>query len=129
MVQRVGAQFVVKKISDYVMAPPPQEAEESAEAQPQYQQSAPTAGGLDGQVITDENGDRLGVARQIANVAVYVIADSRAGLEDQLKETITDPEGRVFFHHSESGRLTGLIYVPDPSRRPAPVAAARADDI
>jgi hypothetical protein len=126
-VQKVGAQFVVKKISDYVMTPPPQ-AEEAAEEehQPAAAQSAPD---LDGQIITDENGNRLGVARRLAAVNVYLIADSRAGLENQLKATIDDPDGRVFFHHAEDGRLTGLIYVPDPSSRPAPVAASRPDDI
>lgn len=124
--QKVGAQFVVKKISDYVMAPPPRDAEEIEEEQP-VGQAAP--GSLDGQIITDENGEQLGVARHVANVAVYVIAGSRAGLEEQLKETITDPEGKVFFHHSDTGRLMGLIYAPDPSRRPAPVFATRAEDI
>jgi hypothetical protein len=58
-----------------------------------------------------------------------VIAPSRAGLEDQLKSAITDPEGRVFFHHADDGRLSGLIYLPDPSSRPAPVNVTRADDI
>jgi hypothetical protein len=126
-VQKVGAQFVVKKISDYVMASPPQADEAPEEAQEQAaQQAAPN---LDGQVIKDEEGQSLGVARRVANVAVYVVTDRRAGLEEQLKATIADPEGKVFFHHAADGTLTGLIYVPDPSSRPAPVSVTRPDDI
>ena len=124
--QKVGAQFVVKKISDYVMAPPPQAEEPTEAEQLQVVQGPPD---LDGQIITDENGDRLGVARRLTGVNVYLIADTRAGLENQLKATIDDPNGRVFFHHAEDGRLTSVIYVPDPSSRPATVAASRPDDI
>jgi hypothetical protein len=128
MMQKVGAQYALKKIGDYVMAPPPKAVEEELEEQhPQSAQDSP--GDLDGQIITDENGERLGVARRIANVSVYVIAESRSGLEDQLKESVTDEEGRVFFHHNEAGKLTGLIYVPDPGKRPPPVSASRPDDI
>lgn len=124
--QKVGAQYVIKKVSDYVMAPPPQ-ADEVEEDVAQPVSGAPN---LDGQVIRDEEGQRLGIARRIADVAVYVIADSRSGLEEQLKAIITDPEGRVFFHHDADGRLTGLIYAPDPSRHPAAgVAVTRPDDI
>ena len=126
--QKVGAQFVVKKISDYVMAPPPR-AEEAEEEEQQQQPATQVGPNLDGQVITDENGERLGVARRLMAVNVYLITDSRSGLENQLKAAIDDPEHRVFFHHQEDGRLTGLIYVPDPSSRPAPVAASRPADI
>jgi hypothetical protein len=125
-VQKVGASYVMRKVSDYVMAPPKadQVVEEEVE-----ETSVPRVPDLDGQIITDENGASLGTARRVAEVAVYVITENRRGLEDQLKSTIEDPEGRVFFHHAEDGRLTGLIYVPDPASRPAPVAATRADDI
>jgi hypothetical protein len=123
-VQKVGASFVMKKVSDYVMAPP--KAAESEEVTGVADEGVVD---LEGQVITDEDGQRLGTARRVANVAVYVITGSRARLEDQLKSAISDPEGRVFFHHAEDGQLTGLIYVPDQSDQPAPVAATRADDI
>jgi hypothetical protein len=127
-VQKVGGQFVLKKISDYVMAPsPPPQAEEETEVDQQPAVQGPP--NLNGQVISDENGDRLGVARRLAGVNLYVIADGRTGLEQQLKATIDDPGSRVFFHHTEDGRLSGLIYVPDPSSRPAPVSASRAEDI
>src|SRR5262245_34725775 len=98
----------MRKVSDYVMAP--QKAAEVEEVVVE-QTSTPRMTDLDGQVITDENGQSLGRARRVADVAVYLITDNRRALEDQLKATIEDPEGRVFFHHSEDGRLTGLIYV------------------
>src|SRR4051812_27880721 len=121
MVQRVGAQYALKKISDYVMAPPPADADPD---QPQTAaQSAPAAAlaspGIDGQTINDENGAPLGVARHVANVAVYLITDQRRELGNQLQQTIVDPEMRVYFHHDDRGNLDGLIYVPDPTRRPA----------
>ncbi|MCC6792078.1 MAG: hypothetical protein IT336_10340 [Thermomicrobiales bacterium] len=125
--QKVGAQYALKKISDYVMAPPPQA--EAAESDVEAAATTPALADLDGQVITDEEGQRIGVARRVANIAVYLIAESRAGLDDQLKSTIVDPESRVFFHHDDAGRLTGLIYAPDPSTQPAPVSVTRADDI
>ena len=126
--QKVGASFVLKKVGDYVMAPPKTaevEEERTEEAAPR----APEMPSLDGQTITDEDGQSLGIARRVANVGVYLITGDRSGLDDQLKATVEDPAGRVFFHHAEDGRLTGLIYVPDPAKRPAPVAATRADDI
>ena len=122
--QKVGAQFALKKISDYVMAPQAQAEETEDEVE-----DAPVEADLDGQVITDEAGQRLGIARRVANIAVYVITDRRSGLDDQLKTTIVDPEGRVFFHHDDAGRLTGLIYVPDASSQPDAVTVTRADDI
>jgi hypothetical protein len=126
VVQKVGAQFALKKISDYVMAPQAQSEETGDET------DAPAAAmeaDLDGQVITDDEGQRIGVARRVANIAVYLITDRSAGLEDQLQEAIVDPAGRVFFHHDAAGRLTGLIYAPDPASQPAPVNVTRADDI
>jgi hypothetical protein len=124
----VGAQFALKKISDYVMAPPPQ-AEEVEEEAPAAPQAAPVYADLDGQVITDEDGKRIGIARRVSSVALYLVADSRAGIENQLRATVDDPNHEVRFQLTEDGRLAGLIYVPDPSNRPAPVSASRADDI
>ena len=129
MVQRVGAQYALKKFSDYVMAPPPADPEPQ---EPPASQSAPTpavAAAMDGQTINDENGQPLGVARHVGNVAVYLITDQRRGLGEQLEQAIGDPDLRVFFHHDDRGQLDGLIYVPDPAKRPARPDATRADDI
>jgi hypothetical protein len=125
-VQKVGASYVFQKVSDYVMTPP--KSAEVAE-EPGVEEPVPVDAGLDGQVITDEDGARLGIARRVGTVAVYVIADSRRDLEDHLKATIEDPEGRVFFHHADNGRLAGLIYVPQRQGIPSDVDAVRADDI
>lgn len=125
--QVLGTQYALKKITDYVMAPPPQQGGEEPEEAPQQQ--AQTIGSLDGQVITDENGARLGVARHVANVAVYVVADRRTGLHAELRACLADETPSVFVQQTEEGTVTGLIYVPSPDRRPAPVTAQRADDI
>lgn len=127
MVQRVGAQYALKKISDYVMAPAGQD--EAGEGEAAAPASAPVVASIDGQTITDEHGQALGTARLVASVAVYLITDQRRGLGEQLQQTVGDPDTRVYFHHDDQGRLAGLIYVPDPSKRPAAVAATRPDDI
>jgi hypothetical protein len=78
----------------------------------------------------DENGERVGVARKVANVAVYVIAEGRGRLDEQLVACINDDDRRVFFHHSPDGRLTGVIYAPDPQRTQALAeSVTRPDDI
>ena len=126
--QKVGASFVLKKVGDYVMAPPKTgQAEDAVD-----DAAAPRSAGapdLDGQVITDEEGRRLGVARRVANVGVYLITGTRSGLDDQIKAAIGDAESGVFFHHDDAGRLTGLIYVPAQRDQPSDVEATRADDI
>lgn len=123
--QVLGSQFALKKITDYVMSPPPSAPTDNGDEQPQAA-AMPT---LDGQVITDEDGNRLGIARRLANVQLYVIADTRQGLDDEVKSCIGDEGSQVFFHHYDDGTLAGLIYVPSADRRPAPVAAQRAEDI
>lgn len=127
MVPRVGAQYALKKISDYVMAPPAQE--EPGEVEPAAPARPPVVANIDGQTINDEQGQPLGTARLVANIAVYLVTDQRRGLGEQLQQIVGDPETRVYVHHDEQGQLAGLIYVPDPSKRPAAVAATRPDDI
>lgn len=115
--QKIGAQYIVKRISDYVTAPPAQPAEPSAPDRD-----------LDGQVIHDEQGQRLGTAHRLPDVAVYVVSDGPADHEAELKRCAGEPASRLFFH-TEGERLTGLIYVPDPSRLPRRVEGARADEV
>lgn len=117
MLPKVGASYLAKRFADHVMAPPPQQVEPEDETED-----------LDGQVFTDEDGNRIGRAYRIPNLAVYVIANGRGNLQNELERCIAESESRLFFR-SEDGRLTGLIYAADPSRSGSNSQATRADDV
>jgi hypothetical protein len=127
--QRVGAQYLVKKFADQFLMPPEQATAEQATA-PEATQTVPIneVANLDGQVIMNEEGRRMGIARHLANVAVYLVSHSADNLEGQLQECITDPETEVMFHE-DNGRLTGIIYVPASARGAGNIAGTRADDV
>ncbi|HKG25177.1 MAG TPA: hypothetical protein VKB09_05970 [Thermomicrobiales bacterium] len=127
MVQRIGAQYLVKRVTDYVMAPPTTTAEPETE---QPQASAPAVSGpdLDGEEIRDDDGQRVGTARRLRDVAVYVVSDRFGDPVEVLHQCLDDPQTRVMFH-TVDGRLTGLIYVPDPSKAPPRAGGMRADEV
>ncbi len=117
MLPRAGASYLAKRFANQIMAPPAQEAEpEVADAD------------LDGQIFTDENGDRIGRAYLIPNLAVYVIANGRGDVRAELERCIDEPESRLFFR-TEEGQITGLIYAADPARSGSNSDATRADDV
>lgn len=127
--QRVGAQYLVKKFADQILTPPEQASQEEAgESQAAQTVPANEVANLDGQVIVNEEGRRVGIARHLANVAVYVVSHSPDNLDRQLQECMTDPETEVMFHH-DNGRLTGIIYVPASARGAGNIAGTRADDV
>ena len=130
MVQKIGAQYLVKRISDYVTAPPPEPASQAAApaANPSQVEDNDATVDLDGQVIRDDDGQVVGIARRIRNIAVYVVADSAANRLETLQGCVDDPESRVLFH-SVDDRLAGLIYIPDPDKGPPRIGGFRADDI
>jgi len=131
MVQKIGAQYLVKRISDYVTAPPPTaESRESGPVEPRASAVQEEDDGLDldGEAIRNDDGHVIGIARRIRNVAVYVISDTSANRLESLQACVDDPESRVLFH-TVDGKLQGLIYVPDPEKAPARVGGFRADDI
>jgi hypothetical protein len=131
MVQKIGAQYLVKRISDYVTAPPtPPEsnATEPTETRATAAQDIDEGVDLDGEAIRDDDGQVIGIARRIRDIAVYVISDTSANRLDTLQNCVDDPESRVLFQTID-GRLAGLIYVPDPDKAPPRVGGFRADDI
>jgi hypothetical protein len=128
MVQKIGAQYLVKRVTDYVMAPPASAAEPESEQQPSS--SAPEVIGpdLDGEEIRDDEGQRLGIARRLRDVAVYIVSDGFGDRLAVLQQAFEDPETKVLFH-TVDGRLAGLIYVPDPSKAPPRAGGMRADEV
>ncbi|MGI8475639.1 MAG: hypothetical protein ACR2OO_04625 [Thermomicrobiales bacterium] len=121
--QKIGTQYVLRKIKDQVMAPPPEKQPGVPEAQVER-----PGKDIDGQIINDENGQTIGRAFRLPGVALYVVATGTMPNEDELKRCLADPNPRTFLH-TEDGRLTGVIFVPDASHFPKRVVGGRADDV
>lgn len=131
MVQKIGAQYLVKRISDYVTAPPvtpDAKGPEPSDARTTTAQELDESVDLDGEAIRDDDGHVIGIARRIRDIAVYVVSDTSGNRLETLQNCVDDPESRVLFQ-TVDGRLAGLIYVPDPEKAPARVGGFRADDI
>ena len=119
--QKMAGSYLVKRLGDELFAKPaPREetAEEASEEADEY----------DGQVVHDEEGQRLGTAHRVPDVAVYVVFDGYGRPEDVLARCLAQPDSRLLFQE-ERGRVTALIYVPDPSALPRRPEGLRADEV
>lgn len=126
VVPKIAGQYIVKRISDQILAPPPEREEDAASTvQPVGEQLVDA---LDGQVVVDDEGHPVGTARRLASIGVYVVADRRGEAESELLRALNDPNSRLLIR-SDDGRVTGLIYVPDPDSAPPRVEGIRSDDI
>ncbi|MDQ3045748.1 MAG: hypothetical protein M3R06_11470 [Chloroflexota bacterium] len=129
MIQRTAGAYIVKKIGNELMpssAKPDQEPEQEPSQRPV---AAPTVfDELDGRPFSDEEGNLLGIAHRLADVAVYVVLQHRGNPAETLNWAASDEETQRYIRRA-SGRVTGLIFVPDPSRAPLRVEATRADDV
>ncbi len=139
--QRVAGQFVVKKFADQLLGSDEKQAQQQQgnvpEQQPQQQnastqQAAPvqaTGGELNGSMIYDDDGNRLGIARHVAEVSVYLVSHTAAELNRNLQATIVDPDMELRLSTDGTGRVTGLIYVPASARAAQNIPGIRSDDI
>lgn len=132
MVQKIGAQYLAKKIADQVLNPTPA-AQPSGEQPPVAQASSITSSpashaGPDVIVVKDENGRSLGSAYRVSEVAVYVVASPQAGRAQELEHGLTDPDTQIQ-PYFENGRLVGIIYIPARSRTLGNLHGGRADDV
>ena len=133
MVQKIGAQYIGKKLYDTLMAPPPQPAQVQVEDEQgaAVQVDASAMPDLTGQTITDEEGVAIGRAQRLGDVAVYVIVEPGDDPDAELARCLAEPGVRLLFQ-MDGDRIAGLIYAPDPDRvREArrPSRAVRADDV
>ena len=133
MVQKIGAQYIGKKLYDTLMAPPPQPAQVQVEDEQgaAVQVDASAMPDLTGQTITDEEGVAIGRAQRLGDVAVYVIVEPGDDPDAELARCLAEPGVRLLFQ-MDGDRIAGLIYAPDPERvREArrPSRAVRADDV
>ena len=144
--QRVAGQYVVKRFADQLLGSQDQQEpgrQQGAEGQGQGQQYAPAQPGaapaeqglsgrgeLDGSMIYDDEGNRLGVARHVTGVSVYLVTHSIGELNRRLQQTITnDPEMELRVSTDANGTITGLIYVPSAARAAQNITGTRADDV
>ena len=115
--QRKASAYLVKRLGDELFAKP------AAPDEP----TKPDAD-LDGQLIHDEEGRAVGTAHRLRHVAVYVVSDGYGKPDDELARCLKESDSEVMFQ-TDGGRITALIYVPDPSRAPRRPEAMRADEV
>ncbi len=141
--QRVAGQFVVKKFADQLLGsddkPAQQNQNQQGGAPEHYPQQpyapAPAApvqisgGELNGNMIYDDDGNRLGIARHVSEVSVYLISHSANELNRTLQQAVNDPDTEIRFSTDNNGRVTGLIYVPSSARAAQSIPGIRSDDI
>lgn len=134
MVQKIGAQYIAKRVADQLLNPTPatQPAAEAAQSvQAQAQAPAATTGRSQAPeviAVNDETGRSIGSAYRVAEVAVYVVTSPHLDRASELEHSFADPETQVYFHH-ENGRLAGIIYAPPRSRTLGNLQGGRADDV
>lgn len=133
VVQKIGAQYIAKRIADQMLNPAP--AAQPAATEPgqpaQASTAAPAASRSQGPemlVVSDENGRSIGSAYRVADVSVYIVTNPQLDRGQELEQSFSDPETQIFFHH-ENGRLAGIIYAPSRNRALGNLQGGRADDV
>jgi hypothetical protein len=131
VVQKIGAQYIAKRVADQLLNPTPAPATETTAAPAQA--SAPAAAPARSQgpevlAVADETGRTIGSAYRVTDVAVYIVANPNLDRAAELEHSFSDPETQIYFHH-ENGRLAGIIYAPARSRTLGNLQGGRADDV
>lgn len=80
------------------------------------------------QELQNEAGEAVGVAHLAAGVAVYVVSDGYGTPQTELARCISDPKSTLMVQ-TEGGRITALIYVPDPDQPSRKTLGLRAEDV
>ncbi|CAA9539934.1 MAG: hypothetical protein AVDCRST_MAG87-13 [uncultured Thermomicrobiales bacterium] len=124
MVQKIGAQYLAKRFADQLMASP----EPREEPEEVVRETTEVSGDLDGQIFHDEEGQPIGRAYLVRQVEVYVVSPTRAGAREELVRCLNEPDSRVYLREVD-GRLSGVVYTPDPARTGERTGAMRADDV
>lgn len=123
----VGA-FILDRVKSELFDTPEQ-AQEAVEA---IEESIIANDDHIGTVYTDADGNRIGQAVRMLNVAIYVVSNENSDPERDLLAAMRDPESEVIFH-TDRGHVSRIIYIP-PARPDAEsvsrsVKGFRADDI
>jgi len=131
MVQKIGAQYIGKKLFDTLMAPPPQPVQVENEQGASVHVDTSAMPDLTGRTITDERGAAIGHAQRLHDVVVYVIAEPGDDPDAELTRCLAEPGMRLLFQ-MDGDRIAGLIYAPNPERvreQRSRSHAVRADDV
>jgi len=135
MVQRKLGMYVANRIKNEIMAPPKPGAENQGEGDyrrddrsDRSERSEP-ADDLDGQIVRDDEGNAIGRAFRVTDVALYVIARDGRNPSGDLTRAIHQDSSRLVFQATPNGRITSIIYVADESPSAGGLHGARADDV
>jgi hypothetical protein len=138
MVQRKLGMYVANRIKDEIMAPPKPGAEnqvdgeyrrdDRSERSERYERSEP-ADDLHGQIVRDDEGNAIGRAFRVSDVALYVIARDGRNPSGDLTRAIHQDSSRLVFQATSNGRITSIIYVADESPSAGGLEGARADEV
>lgn len=121
--QKIGGQFALKKLGDYMLSSPKDEAPaDEVEATPavEYVETGP-----DTIEIEDDEGNLLTAYRM--PVDVYVVAH-RGSPTAALVRAIDETDTTQIYTQREGSRISGIIYVPEAREEPR-AAASRPEDI
>ena len=132
MVQKIGAQYIAKRVADQLLNPTSTAQPTTETAQPVQAQAPAAAAGRsqfpDVITVNDETGRSIGSAYRVSDVAVYVVTSPVQDRAAELEHSFSDSETQIYFHH-ENGRLAGIIYAPARSRTLGNLQGGRADDV
>jgi len=113
--QKIGGQFALKKLGDYMLSSP---KEETSEVEDYTVESTPT--GPDTIMIEDADGNELVAYRM--DVEVYVVPH-RGSPAAALVRALDEPEATQIFTQREGSRISGIIYVPEAREEPRAAAS------
>src|SRR5699024_10184127 len=99
----VGA-FILDRVKSELFDTP-EEAREAVEA---IEESIIANDDHIGTTYTDAEGNRIGQAVRMLNVAVYVVSNENSDPEQDLLMAMRDPESEVIFH-TDHGHVSRLI--------------------
>jgi hypothetical protein len=124
MMQRTVGMYIANRIKDEILKPPTVAEEVQEEG---YE---PEEDHLDGETITNADGQVLGVAHRLHEVKVYVVGGRTANANLELERAMNDPDAEVIVHR-EGRRIIALMYVPSESAQlpSSGGAGLRADEV
>lgn len=122
--QRTVGMYIANRIKDEILKPP------TAEEVYEDEGYEPEEDLLDGETVTNAEGQVLGVAHRLHNVKVYVVGSRTANANVELERAMHDPDAEVIIHR-EGRTITALMYVPtETAQLPSSGGAGlRADEV
>ena len=141
MVQRKLGMYVANRIKDEIMSSPKPGTEVQGDGDYRRDERSDRldrsdrharveeTDDLHGQIVRDDEGNAIGRAFRVTDVALYVIARDGRNPAADLTRAIHQDASRLVFQSTPNGRITSLIYVADESPSVGGLHGARADDV